>query len=190
MSIIANETCGSARSADTTPTLPEIERRTKLFADAHEALAAEVRLLNDKIEAAKREHLADIRRLVGRCAERHAALRADVEAAPDLFTKPRTHIFHGIKVGWQKQKGSIQIPDPRRTIDLIYKHMSGLADTLIRTTETPDKTAIADLPMREAKMIGIEIVDATDEVVIKPTDSDVDKVVNALLREATAAEGN
>ena len=72
--IIANESC-SAPTASEPVTLTEIERRAKFFADAHAALGAEVALLNRKIEAAKREHLADIKRLVARAAERHSAPR-------------------------------------------------------------------------------------------------------------------
>lgn len=194
MSIIANEILDPpAGQAGPPPesqpvTLTEIERRTKLFADAHEALSDEVRALNDEIERAKREHLADLKRLVARCAERHAALRAAVELAPELFVKPRAHVFHGVKVGWQKLKGSIRIPDPSRTVELIYQHLGKLSDTLVRLSATPDKRAITDLPVREARMIGVEIIDPIDEVVIKPADSEVDKIVNALLKEATETE--
>jgi len=187
MSIIANETCAPAPAAAPV-TLPDIERRAKLFADAHAALATEVALLNDKLEAAKREHLADIRRLVDRCAERHSMLRALLELSPELFLKPRTLVLHGIEVGWRKQKGSLRIPDPERTIELIHKLLPRLADTLLRVTETPDKRALADLPCADARRIGVEIIDATDEIVIKPTDSEVDKIVTALLKDATAQE--
>lgn len=169
-------------------TLSDIDLAAKLFADAHGALSDKVKILQDQIERCKREHLADIKRLVARAAERHDKLQNTIESAPDyLFKSPRTHTLHGIRVGWQKLKGSIVIEDPERTLQLIRKHMPELADTLIRVKEEPDKRAITDLPVSEARRIGCQIIDATDAIVIRPVDSDVDKVVDALLKEATEA---
>ena len=42
--------------------------------------------------------------------------------------------------------------------------------------------------MAELKKVGCTVVDAGDAVVIKPTDSEVDKLVDTLLKGATETE--
>lgn len=165
--------------------LAQIETLTRRYADARDMLANHVATLNDKIEAIKREAMPDIKRSVARAAEREAELRATIEASPELFIKPRTFIFHGIKVGFQKEKGRIEIPDPDDTIARIKRLFGQAAAHYIRIKESPDKEAIADLPVSQAKQIGCRIVDATDAVVIKPADTDVDRIVTALLDNTT-----
>jgi hypothetical protein len=164
--------------------LTPIQQHCRLFADAREALSDVVTLLNDQIEALKRKHLADIKRLVARAAERHAALKAGIEAAPELFEKPRTHVFHGIKVGYQKGKGGIEISDEQFTLQRI-KDLHGCSGDYLRVIEKPNKDALAQLPAADLKRLGCTIVDTGDQVVIRPTDTAVDKLVTALLKEAT-----
>lgn len=165
--------------------LHEIESRAKLYAEAREKLAAIVSELNAGIEALKRKAMPNLKRAVGSAAVHHDRLKELIELAPELFAKPRTVVFHGIKVGYQKGKGAIEWQDPKQVVKLIRKHYPDLCDTLIVTKETPAKAALALLTVSELRKIGVSSVDAGDEIVIKPTDSAVDKLVDALLKEAT-----
>ena len=70
----------------------------------------------------------------------------------------------------------------------IKKHLPEQADVLIRTKEAPVKEALAQLTAAELKKIGVTIEDAGDTVVIKPVDSEVDKLVDALLKGAASDE--
>ena len=56
---------------------------------------------------------------------------------------------------------------------------------MINVTETPIKKAIEQLSVSDLKKIGCLVTDAQDEVVIKATDTEVDKLVTALLKGAT-----
>src|ERR1051325_3143120 len=103
-------------------TLTEIDSLTKSFADVRAELADVVGILNLEIEHAKRKRLADIKRLVARCADKHGALKAAIEAAPELFEKPRTHVFHGIKVGFRKGTGSVDWEGDEQVAKLVEKH--------------------------------------------------------------------
>jgi len=163
--------------------LAEIERFTKDFAEARERLAQLVGDIESELEAIKRRHMAALKRFVAGTAERHARLKAAIEETPELFVKPRTLILHGVKIGFQKGKGGIEFDDADRVVELIRKHFDD-PDALIRREEKPDKEALAKLSAAELKKIGCAIVDAGDQVVIKPTDGDVEKVVNALLKDA------
>jgi len=166
-------------------TLIEIDSLTKSFADARAELAEVVGGLNIEIERAKRKRLADIKRLVARCADKHDALKGAIESAPALFDKPRTHVFHGIKVGFRKGTGSVDWEDDEQVAKLIERHFPEQLDLLVKTTRKPVAKALLQLSVAELKKIGCTAEETGDVVVIKPTDSEVDKVVNALLKDAT-----
>lgn len=167
------------------PTMNDIQARARAYADARDKLAELVAALNDGLEQLKRDSLPGIRRAIQRASERQAELKALIEDAPDLFVKPRTVVMHGVRVGFEKGKGRIEFEDADRVVKLIKKHLSGQADVLIATKETPVKKALAQLSVKELKAIGCTVDEAGDVVVIRPVDTDVDKLVTALMKGAT-----
>lgn len=167
------------------PTLGEIEALAKDFATAREALGTAVQDLEDEVQTVKRKRLARIKRLVGNAAEAEARLKAGIEAAPDLFQKPRTLIMHGVKVGFAKGKGRLEFSDPAKVVQLIRKHFPDKSEELVKVTEAPVRGALNQMSVQDLRKIGVTVVEAGDEVVIRPTDGDIDKLVDALLKDAT-----
>ncbi|HOC56633.1 MAG TPA: hypothetical protein PKI20_13505 [Verrucomicrobiota bacterium] len=169
--------------------LATIEQAAKQFAADHTALAELVTGLNQAVEDLKRNSIPAIKRRVARAAESRAALAELVDQARHLFVQPRTVIFHGMKVGLQKGRGGIEWDDEAKVIQLIQKHFSAAqAELLIKTTRKPIKKAIEDLDIADLKKIGCRIVETGDAVIINPVDSQVDKLVNALLKDAAELE--
>lgn len=168
--------------------LQEIERLTNEYADIRELLAERVNALEEEIEFLKRQKLPGIKNTLKKAAEAEARLRAAVEASPGCFVKPKTLVFHGVKVGFQKSKGSIEWDDDEMVIRLIRKHFPEQADILIRLKETPNKDALGEIPATDLKRLGVTVKDSGDKVVIKPVDGEVEKIVNALLKGATGEE--
>ena len=168
--------------------LTDIEKRAKAFADARAEVTGIVTVLNDGIDALKRDNLPALKRCIAKVAERHDNLRALIDANPQLFTKPKTVVFHGVKVGFAKGKGGIKFDDAEQVVKLIKKHLPEQADVLIITKETPAKDALAQLSAAELKKIGCTVVKTGEQVVIKPADSEVDKLVDTLIKGATEAE--
>lgn len=166
------------------PVMSEIERRAKLFADARADLAGLVTSLNAAIDQLKRDHLPTIKQRVNRCAERHAALAEAIEASPALFDQPRTQVFHGIKVGFKKGTGTIDFDDEDRVVALIEKHLADHAAVLIRTEKSVIKKALKNLSVADLKRIGCIVEETGDALVIHPVDTNVDKLVKALLKDA------
>lgn len=166
-------------------TLVDIELRAKRYAEAREHLAGIVAALNAGIEALKRDHMKRLKKAVADAAERHDALKALIEETPDLFVKPRTVVFHGIKLGYQKGKGKIEWDDADQVVRLIKKYFPAQADVLVATSERPAREALAQLTAVELKKLGISVTDGGDAVFIRPADSAVDKMVDALLKDAT-----
>lgn len=175
-----------------TPTsLSDIEAFAKRLSTARELLTEHVDKLNQQMAQLKRDALPAIKRAVAACAERHADLLTLVEGAPELFLKPRTVIFHGVKLGFEKGKGKIQITDKAKTIALIRKHLDdAIAGFLISTKESVNKKSLRDLTVDDLKRIGCTVEETGDAPIIRFTDSAVDKIVHALLADALSDETN
>jgi hypothetical protein len=170
--------------------LADIERLTRSYADSHNGLVETVGDLNNKIEQLKREFLPAIRRGVRSTAERRSVLDAAIKEAADLFIKPRTHVFHGVKVGLRRDGGSLIWENEEDVLRLIKKHFADRKDDLIRTTEKLSVATLATLAPADLKKVGVTATEPYDVVVISPSDSNVDKIVSALLKdhEETAQE--
>lgn len=163
--------------------LGNIEVLTKNYSDSYSKLSDKVKELNDEIDSVKRKHMRYIKSFAEDALEKKSLLSNAIDESKDLFEKPKSIILHGMKVGLQKGKGKITIPDEEKTILLIRKNLSDQADVLIKTEEKLVKPALNNLTAGDLKKVGLNLIESTDEVLIKPTGSDIDKIVNALLKE-------
>lgn len=172
----------------TTPTtervvgLPQLEVGARVFADARAEVARLAALMNDEISEVKRRHQAAVIAALRHYADSEQGLRADVTSAPDsLFVRPRTYQMHGIKIGRQKGRGGLRLQfDDAQTVALIRKHFASQADALIVVKERPAREALENLPAKDLKRLGIEIIDAGDEIVCKAVDTDIDRLIRTL----------
>lgn len=169
--------------------LETIGRRAEVYAQARSLLAEKVAALHDGIAQLRRDQLPSIKRALARAAEAEANLRALVADNPDLFRKPKTQVIAGVKVGYAKGKGQISFDDADAVVARIKKHLPDQADVLIKTAEKPVKDALAQLAAADLKKIGVSVSEAGDQVVVRPVDSEVDKLVDALLKEAAGEDG-
>lgn len=165
------------------PSINDIEKITKEYADEREKLTDRIRNLEDEINQLKRKRLPVIKATVQHVMEKQEVLKAALEAAAPLFENPRTVVFHGIKVGFQKAKGKLAWTDDALVVKLIKKHFPDQVDILIKTTEKPSKDALKNLSAADLKKIGVTVNETGDQVVIKSTDSEIDKFVESLLKE-------
>lgn len=150
---------------------------TDLFATAKEVEA--------EIEAIQAAYRAALEKKIKAAAKAEQTLRDKVEAHPELFEKPRTHVLAGIKVGFQKGTDKLVIDDPEKTCELIRKVFPDSLDTMLKTTITPVVAAIKNLAPKQLKSIGARLDEGEDEVVVKATDSAVAKAVSAHLKSST-----
>lgn len=164
----------------------DIEAAAKVYADSRAVLADRMASLADETRALRRRRLPGIRSSANTAAAACQALVDLVDGARDLFARPRTRIFHGIKVGLAKGRGKVTWEDAKAVIARIRKHLPDQADLLIKVTETLRKKALSDLPVADVKRLGVTVDDAGDEVVVKATDTEIDKMVDALLGVASA----
>ncbi len=160
-----------------------IETLAAAYARARAELASTVAAWNEEREAVTKRYLKGMRAEVAVAKDRAAELRAAIEAAPELFEKPRTRTLHGVKLGYQKGKGRVTFEDAAKVVALIRKHLPELADALVIIEEKPNKDAIAQLPAADVKRIACALEGTGDVVVIKDSAGEVDRLVNQLLKE-------
>jgi len=164
--------------------LGTIEKLCRNYREHYDVLAERCQAMNEEIEAVKRRRLQGIKNAVAKTNDARSELEQAVELAPHLFERPRTMVIAGIRVGYTKQKGRIVFDDPGKVVALIRKHLPDQFDNLVSVKETPLKGGLQQLSGVELKKIGVQIEADIDQVVVKSTDTEVDKLVNALISEA------
>lgn len=154
------------------------------MAAARMNLKEKVSSLETEISALKKKQLPAIRKGAEAAAEKQQALYQAIEDNPGEFSKPRSRMLHGIKFGYQKQKGETLWEDDAKVVALIRKHFAELEEVLIKVVETPVKKALGQLAAADLKKLGVSVENDSDEVFIKATDSEIDKIVDAILKNS------
>lgn len=168
-------------------TLADIERLSAAFEDEGACLEEMIATLEADLEAVKQKHMRPIKRQAAAVAQREAELHSAVESAPELFKKPRTITVHGVKCGFTLSAGKLVWDDPDNVIALIRRYRKDDAELLIRTTEEPNKDALKSLPAGDLAKLGCRIEGAGDQVIVKRTAGDVEKLINKLVEKMVEA---
>jgi hypothetical protein len=164
-----------------TTSLADIEGKSLLAANARRLFEDQLNELTAELAAVKKKHIAALKKLAALAATREAELFNLVESAPELFTKPRTVIFHGIKVGFTKSDGKIEWDDDAQVIKLIRKHLKDQEDVLIAKKETPSAAALRNLTAADLQRVGCRLEGAGDVVVFKWADGEIEKAFDKLI---------
>ena len=164
-------------------TFEEIGKLCRTYADARDDLERITEDVRGERRRAVRERMRALKGAVARVSAARDALKDALEAAPELFEKPRTRAIEGIKVGFRKLPGKIEVADEARAVRRIRAKLPEKADVLIVTRETVNRNALKQLSVRELASIGAVLGDDEDEVVIKAASTDLDKLVDALLAD-------
>lgn len=170
----------------TSPAITAIDLLARQYADAQTDLDARTNELRHEIERATRDAWPDLRRSTTRAAERYDALLAAVGDAKEAFDKPKTRILHGIRVGYRKAQDTVQVLNPDNTCALIKRLLPEQQDVLIATTEQPVMDGLAQLEDGQLKLIGCKRVPGSDAPFVKLAETELDKVVAALMKGAIA----
>lgn len=170
------------------PSINDIETRARKFADALTLINGIAAELDKAIALLKKTEVPKLRKAVAAAAEHEAALKALIEAAPELFVRPKTVTLHGIRCGYQKGRGGIAFDDADAVVAAIQKHLPDMAGQLIRWNASPLKEALNQLAVADLKKIGCRVVDTGEQVVVKPVDGAGVKMAQALLA-GMAVEG-
>jgi len=165
-------------------TLTDIETKAKALADRREMLHDCLVQVERELAAVKKRHLKELRRRVALVADYESELRAAIEGAPELFEKPKTQVFHGIKVGFRKGSGGLEWEDDGDLVRKIEKYFGDEAEGYLVVKKKPSAEALEDLDAATLKRLGVQVVDDGEQVVVKAVETDLERLVKALLKGA------
>jgi hypothetical protein len=167
-------------------TLGTIEAKAKAYADRRGMLRDCLQQVERELAAIKKRHMKELKRHIALTADCETALRAAIQSAPDLFARPKTQILHGIKVGFRKGPGGLDWEDDDDLVRRIEKLFpdDDEAERYLIVKKKPSAEALEDLDAAQLKRLGVAVIDVGDEVVIKPVETDIEKLVKALLKGA------
>ena len=168
-------------------TMTDLQKLAARLGEVHNELSTIIARLQLKQNALMQDALPGIRRCVNSAIDKTALLALGVAENPGLFDKPKSQVFEGIRFGLRKGSGGISWEDDDQVVALIQKHFTkDEAELLIKTTRKPIKSALNDLDVADLKKIGCNVEGTSDVVFVKPVDTAIDKIVNALLKSAIA----
>lgn len=170
--------------------MEQVQATARSFAEAHRDLQTQLAELEDRVRALREQAMPALREAVHRTASVRAELRTLIEGNPDLWSgRRRTVVVDGVRVGITKGAGRLEWKDDARVVRRIRQLLPDQAEVLIQTKEVPVRKALGNLAASELRQLGVQTVGADDQVVIKPTDGDVEKIVEKLLAAADAVQG-
>lgn len=125
-------------------------------------------------------------------AEAHAALLALVETSPGDFKRPRSLIVDGVKAGYRKEQDSLDYDSEEAVIGRIFAldEFESLAQALVRTERHLNIEAIETLDAGQKRLLGIRTITGADQPFISFADTDVEKLVKAILADAQKRQGD
>lgn len=171
-----------------TKSIDDIERLAADYSEIRDELRRHVVAVETRVRAIRERHANDLRALASVVLKKHDALHAAIEASPALFKKPKSRTLHGVKFGFAKAKGKVEFADAAKVVARIRKHLPDQAETLIKVTETPAKNALENLALADLKRIGVTVTDTEDKAFARPVDTEIDKLIDALLAAIGDAE--
>ena len=164
--------------------LSDIERAARDFSAKSKTLRNYHEQLNNEIDAIKSKYLEDIKAASIEAGESYQMLLTLINDASDLFKDKKSMIVSGVKFGYQKKKGKLEIVNEDVTIDKLKELYGDKADLYINTKSSVIKKALDSLPASDLKKLGVNIVQDTDVAFIKLTDDEVQKLIDAMVKES------
>ncbi len=171
--------------------LADIQKRAQALSKTRDCLTGLFRTLEQEITTVKNGSLPEIERVARQIARQHTELQELIAANPALFAKPRTYVVDGLKFGMQKKVGKLKWEDDAKLVgriegltvqELITPEQQGM---LITTVKKPVAKALEQLDGKLLKRLGVTLTADSDEPLIKSVDGEVEKAVNAIIKDAT-----
>lgn len=170
-------------------TMEQIEVACREYAEANDNLNEIKSQLETEVEAIKARYYRKVKSAIDHVVSKHSDLSELVSESRDLFVNPKTVIFHGVKVGYIKGNDVLEIKKNKVTVDAIKDAFDETTQkTLIKVTETPIKDAIKQLETEDLKRIKCKLIPGKDEVHISTVDTEVDKLIDSLTKQALEIE--
>ena len=163
-------------------TMQDIQNQAEEYSAARKDLEARVKKLQALKDRLDKRYMTGITRALLVLVEAKETLKDLINSARELFDKPKTQIFAGVKVGLKKGKGKMDWDGDDKVVARIRKQHPDLVDQLIICREKPSKEGLETLTVEQLKKLGVTVEEAGDQVYIKDTESEIEKIIKALMK--------
>ncbi|HEV2692161.1 MAG TPA: hypothetical protein VG347_04630 [Verrucomicrobiae bacterium] len=165
-------------------TLTIIEENCKTLAEQRAQLRRRYEAKLKAMLAVNAEHDETIRRLQAECTVTRTALLANLETGRELFKRPKSRGFHGITVGFEKQRCSITMPDETILVDRITKLLpAAQAESVLDRSVSLIRAAFKKLPREALQKLGCSLVSGADRPIVHANDDDIEALVQKSVGE-------
>lgn len=165
--------------------IADIETAAREYGDAVKILRNLHDGMNDAITKARSVFINQIKDAASDAGEKHQMLMTLLTSAPELFKDTKTWTMHGVRLGYKKLPGKLEVLNPEATIKRMREDFQELAATAISVKETVVKKALSGQPADVLKKLGINVTCDTDAPFIKLTDDEVQKLIDAMIAQAS-----
>ncbi len=165
--------------------LSEIEAQAKKYSEANNELAGVIEDMETEINRVKNDYLKKLQPLADTVSIEKSLLKVMIDESRLIFVKPKTYVFHGVKVGLQNSKGGIKVLDEAKTIELIKKNMPDIAENMVKTSESLIKESLKLLSEIDLLKINCQKTPSVETVLIKSNRDEVEKFIDAMIKENT-----
>jgi hypothetical protein len=169
-------------------TIQDIEQNCRDLAELRGKLRRKYEARQKAMNAIAAEHDAQIRNLQIECDHTRATLLAGLAEGRELFLKRKTQVFHGITVGFVKDRDKVIAPDEAILVQRIEKMLpAAQAETLLDRSVRVIKDAFTHLPADLFQKLGCSVVTGADRPVVRANDDDIESLVQKSIGEAMSA---
>jgi len=142
------------------------------------------------IAAINAEYDEPIRELQIECTTIRAGLLSNLEASRELFKSPKSRNFYNITVGFEKGRGTVEMPEESILVDRIEKMLpAAQGKTLLNRTTKVIMAAFKKLPLETLQKLGCSKISGADKVIVRADDDDIEALVQKSLGDGEATEG-
>lgn len=175
-------------------TITEIRAAAQRLADAHRESVSRATALENELNAAVSPIYTAHRAGLDAAAEEEATAKAIlqdlIDGAPQLFSRPRSILVDGVKSGYRKAEDQLDWDDESTVISKIRALALDTESVIIRTVESINVAALDELDGNDLRRIGVRRIPGVDQSFISFTDTDVEKLVKAIMADAAKRQDN
>lgn len=169
--------------------LHAIEAAAVMLAGQRRALEAELQAADEKLARVREAAAGRLRKAAQDTQAAEKRLLRLVEAAPQLFTRPQSMEFDGVKVGWRKGKGRLELPDTEKLVQRAEDLLTpAQRKAVLKVKTTVLKGGLAKLSGDLLKKLGVTLTAAGPEPFVTYPKSPVEKMVDWWLKPLAAAD--
>lgn len=170
-----------------------MERCARNLAQARKVLQADVVKANQALALVHAEHADRLRAGATEVAALEETLLGHIGLRPDLFEKPQSMEFDGVRFGWRKGKGQIVLPKPvqamKRLIGRIRLKLTKRQQEAVLKVEVKVlKGPLGKLDGDTLKKLGIKIEGTDLAPFVTYPESDFEKAVKWWLKPLGASD--